>query len=135
MGITIGGKDWDELLVEIKKSTQWHNGNGAPSSSVGEINDYYLDMVTGDVYKKSEEEIWEYQGNIRGPAGSGASTYVHEQIAPATIWDITHNLGRYPDVTIVDSAGMVVFGDVQYLSENAICVIFTAAFSGKAYLS
>src|SRR5690606_13446081 len=33
-------------------ATVWRSGSGAPQNSQGEENDYYLDVVTGDVYQK-----------------------------------------------------------------------------------
>lgn len=61
--------------------------------------------------------------------------YVHNQISSSDTWAITHNLGFYPAVTIVDSGGHVVIGDVTYVSANALTVSFNATFGGKAYLS
>jgi len=66
----------------------------------------------------------------------GAKTgYVHIQIAAATTWDITHNLDKHPSVTVVDTGGNVVVGDVEYLTTSHIRVHFSAEFSGKAYLN
>ena len=48
---------------------------------------------------------------------------------------ITHALGGKPQVTIVDSADTLVFGEVQYNSNTVVTVTFSAAFSGKAYLT
>jgi len=64
-----------------------------------------------------------------------ASTYTHNQISPISTWTITHNLSRFPSVTIVDSGGNVVNGDIQYISENQIKISFSAAFAGKAYIN
>ena len=64
-----------------------------------------------------------------------ASDYVHNQIASASTWTITHNLGYYPSVTVVDSSNNVVVGDVTYISDNVVTVSFNATFGGKAYLS
>jgi hypothetical protein len=50
-------------------------------------------------------------------------------------WLITHTLGGKPQVTIVDSADTHVFGEVQYIDNTQISVTFSAAFSGKAYLT
>lgn len=63
------------------------------------------------------------------------SRYVHNQPSPASTWNITHNLKMYPSVTIVDSSGTHVMGEVTYDSLNTAIVSFTSAFSGKAYLS
>jgi hypothetical protein len=62
-------------------------------------------------------------------------SYTHEQTSASEVWDITHNLRKYPSVTVVDSAESVVFGDVEYLTVNTARVTFTGAFSGRAYLN
>ena len=72
-----------------------------------------------------------------GIGGSSANTrrYVFEQGSASATWEITHTLGGFPSVTIVDSANTHVFGEVQYNSNTQITVLFSAAFSGKAYLT
>ena len=62
-------------------------------------------------------------------------TYVFEQTVASAEWDITHNLGKRPSVTIVDSAGTVVVGDIRYLSDDRVILSFAGAFSGTAYLN
>jgi hypothetical protein len=57
------------------------------------------------------------------------------QATAAATWVITHALGGKPQVTIVDSADTHVFGEVQYNSNTQVTVTFSAAFSGKAYLT
>lgn len=63
------------------------------------------------------------------------SGYTHEQMTPAATWTIAHGLGRFPSVTIVDSGGSVVTGQVTYTDANTVTAVFSAAFAGKAYLS
>jgi len=43
---------------------------------------------------------------------------------------VTHNLNKQPAVTVIDSAGDEVIGDVNYVSNNVVVVSFTSAFSG-----
>lgn len=74
------------------------------------------------------------QGDPGAPGLSGAS-YVHTQSMPDADWSIAHNLGRYPSVTVVDSAGTVVFGNVEYISVNLVIVHFNGAFGGAAFLN
>ena len=62
-------------------------------------------------------------------------SYTFTQARAATQWEIAHNLGKYPSVTIVDSAGTQLVGEVTYTDENNVVISFTAAFSGKAYLN
>jgi len=64
----------------------------------------------------------------------GAS-YTHNQITSSTTWTITHNLGFFPAVSVVDSGGNHVIGDVTYVSQNVVTVSFNSSFGGKAYLS
>lgn len=64
-----------------------------------------------------------------------ARRHVHTQSTASAEWVITHTLGGRPSVTIVDSAGTVVIGEVQYDSNTQITASFTAAFSGYAYLT
>ena len=44
-------------------------------------------------------------------------------------------IGERPAVTVVDSAGTVVIGEVDYLDDNTVRLTFCAAFSGTAYFN
>lgn len=73
---------------------------------------------------------------VRASAGAGNTRrHEHTQGQASTTWVITHTLGGKPSVTIVDSADTYVVGDVIYNSTAQITVNFSAAFSGKAYLT
>tara|TARA_B110000908_G_scaffold171894_1_gene236426 strand:+ start:1202 stop:1744 length:543 start_codon:yes stop_codon:yes gene_type:complete len=66
-------------------------------------------------------------------ADSGTYTQCFEV---ATVkWTITHNLGKFPSVTVVDLDNNVVIGDVDYLSTNIIQITFSIPFSGCAFLN
>lgn len=58
-----------------------------------------------------------------------------EQLSPSNEWRIEHPLNKFPSVTIIDSGGSIVIGDVSYVDESNIVVSFQSAFSGKAYLN
>jgi len=66
---------------------------------------------------------------------SYVDTYVHYENTPNIEWSITHNMNKYPSVTVVDSAGSIVEGAVDYLSLNSCRITFCGAFSGKAYFN
>lgn len=61
--------------------------------------------------------------------------YVHTQSSPSSSWSINHNLGKYPSVTIVDTAGSEVEGNVTHTGPNGLTITFTAPFSGKAFIN
>lgn len=69
----------------------------------------------------------------KGDAGDGTYT-LFSQDAPASIWTITHTLGRYPDVTILDSTGRVVWADVEYPSVSQVTITFASPQIGKVIL-
>lgn len=71
----------------------------------------------------------------KGVDGTGSSFYDHDQAVASTTWSITHNLGYFPSVSVVDSAGTLWEGDVQYVDSNNVIVTFGAPFAGHAYLS
>jgi len=51
------------------------------------------------------------------------------------VWAITHNLGKNPSVSVADSAGSWVVGEVEYLNNNELTITFNSSFSGVAYLN
>lgn len=61
--------------------------------------------------------------------------YHHVQGLSSTEWVIRHNLGWYPNVTTLDSAGSVSHGELVHDSKNQLRVTFSAPISGNAYLS
>jgi hypothetical protein len=65
----------------------------------------------------------------------GRVSYEHMQGAANSSWSITHNLGFKPNVTVIDSAGNIVEGEIAYTNSNSLTVSFQSAFSGNAYLS
>ena len=74
-----------------------------------------------------------------GPAGadgqgSANTTVVHDQSSANATWTITHNLGRYPAIDIIDSAGNHVIGDIKHNSINQLVATFDNAFAGKAII-
>jgi hypothetical protein len=62
-------------------------------------------------------------------------SFVHNQSVSASTWTISHNLGFFPSVSVVDNGGNMVIGDVSYITENQVSISFSASFGGKAYFS
>lgn len=73
--------------------------------------------------------------NVRFGGTGGDLNYVHTQREPESNWLVKHNLGKFPSVTVVDSAENIVIGDVQYIDNMTVLLTFEAAFSGKAYFN
>jgi hypothetical protein len=62
-------------------------------------------------------------------------TFVFEQGVASDTWFIKHNLGKYPSVSLVDSAGTQFDADVEYNDENTCTVRMNGATTGKAFLN
>ena len=62
-------------------------------------------------------------------------TFVYTQAVSSDVWEIKHNLDKYPAVTVVDSGNSVVVGEIVYIDKNNIRITFASAFSGKAYFN
>lgn len=62
-------------------------------------------------------------------------TFVFNQAVPATVWNITHNLGKFPSVSVVNSNNLLINGEITYIDDNNLTCNFSAGFAGKAYLN
>ena len=67
------------------------------------------------------------------------STGVYPFVAGANPFIITINhpgtWGNYPSVTVIDGSGIVVIGEVTYITITQLTLTFSATFSGTAYLN
>ena len=62
-------------------------------------------------------------------------SHIHTQTVSSSTWSITHNLNKYPSVSVVDSSNEEVIGEVQHINPNSLTVKFSAPFSGKAFVN
>lgn len=76
---------------------------------------------------------WQLITNIKGPAGSSSGDiFEHDQTTPLQDWTVNHNLGRYPELTIIGDDGNQVITDVEHVSVNTAIVHFATLTTGKA---
>jgi len=68
-------------------------------------------------------------------AGEGDLHFTYVQGVAATTWNIQHNLGKFPSITVIDTANTVVTGEYTYDDINNVTLTFSAGFAGKAYLN
>ena len=103
---------------------------GDPSDSLGSAGDFYIDTSAGKLWGPKGNTSWDSD-----PLPLIPKRFVHTQATTASSWTISHTLDGFPSVTVVDSAGTVVIGEVSYNSTSSVTVSFESAFSGKAYLT
>jgi hypothetical protein len=114
-------------MIEIEKT----------KIEIVEIDPNNVNVIRVPVKEVVEVGVVGPQGPAGAPgvSGAAAASYVHDQTVPAATWVVEHDLGMYPNVTVVDSAGSLIEGDVTYDNNNQITLNFSGAFSGKAYIS
>lgn len=85
-------------------------------------------------YVTTEDEIYKYTSDGWRKL---ELYYVYNFSNQNSSFTITHNLGKYPSVTIVDSDKYKIYGDIKYLNENQIEITFSTPtnISGVVYLN
>jgi hypothetical protein len=76
-------------------------------------------------------------GHVVGPPGqSGVDSAKSFTFAtPSTVWTCTHNLGkRLVDVSLADTAGNEIIGDILYVDNNTLTVTWYFATAGTALI-
>src|SRR2546421_2844165 len=66
---------------------------------------------------------------LPGPGGSDKN-FTHAFTSASSV-NVPHNLGKYPAVTVMDSAGDECEGAVDHIDINNLTVTFSAPFSGE----
>lgn len=97
-------------------------------------NGYELDELHNvKIASPSNGQVLTYENGLwENKANSGDKNYSHVQGSPSSSWSITHSLNKYPAITVFDSSGNEVEGDVVYSNLNQVVLTFSAAFAGTA---
>lgn len=90
-------------------------------------------VVVGDT--SADLYIIQPDQTLKVAGGDGDKEFVFTQSVASATWEIQHDMNKYPAVTVVDTGGNVVVGEVVYNDQDKITITFSAAFSGKAYLN
>lgn len=109
---------WDSSVVDVLEPLFYNIGLTYVSGAGSLVEDqgYFISLLGYD-----------------SSASSGDKNFVFTQAAALSTWVVTHNLGKYCAVSVVDTAGEVVYGNVEYNSINQVTLTFSAAFSGEAF--
>jgi len=68
-------------------------------------------------------------------SGAQDKSHTHTQNVSSANWVITHNLNKFPTVTVKLSTGVIGTAAVTYQSENQLTVSLSGANTGTAYLN
>ena len=61
--------------------------------------------------------------------------HVHDQQLASDRWVIDHELDKFPSVSVMDTGGNLIMGDVEYVSRSRLIIHYNFAFSGTAALN
>jgi len=71
---------------------------------------------------------------ISAPSSGNDKNFTYDFTSQAS-FTVTHNLAKYPSVTVFDSAWEQVEGSIDYLDINSVKIDFSAPFSGVLTLN
>ena len=90
------------------------------------------DAIAG-VTLGTTDELSEGVSNLYFTVGRVSFEHIQDEVS--NTWLVVHNLGFKPNVTVQDSAGSIYEGEISYTNSDSLTISFSAAFSGKAFLS
>jgi len=129
--------DSDILITQADDVNEWaiYRWNASSQDPIEE--DFYnitVTFIAGNGGLEKDEDYFisllQYQANQQGD-----KNFVYTQNVASSTWVINHNLNKYGSVSIVDSGGTIVNGNVEYNSLDQVTVTFNSAFAGKAFVN
>jgi hypothetical protein len=125
----------DVLVTQCADITQWAIYEW---DSVTEVPNEKLFSNIGLSYRSGAGGLIndeDYFISLLSYAGTGDLSFTYVQGVASTTWNIEHNLGKFPSITVIDTANTVVTGEYTYDDINNVTLTFSAGFAGKAYLN
>ncbi len=127
-------EDNDGLTTNLKNVTDGLGTLTPLAISQTEVNISVDVQATGfSISGGTNDQYLMADGSVNSDGGD--KHYVHNQTSASNSWDVTHNLGKFSSVTVVDSSYNRIEGEVIYNDINSLTINFTASFSGKAYIN
>jgi hypothetical protein len=127
------------LVVGSTLTEYWFKDGITDSDLIAKSGGGSISVEDSGTEIKSDADVINFTGNIKASLVSGvvnvtSDTFTHSN-GTNTVWSITHNLGKYPSVTVISSAGEEIFGELTFTNANAIQLTFSEAIAGTAYLN
>ena len=121
------------LIVDVDDQDNYAIYESGVVTQDGNSDFYDISLTTPTKYNGSftNEKIYA----IISIGGVADKTYIHTQGSASTTWNVSHSLGKFPSVTVVDVNNVQGYGVVTHTDENNLTVTFPAGSpaAGKAY--
>lgn len=128
------GDGRDIELSVVEGYICWRRVGDAKWRQLVPLSDLKGDKPEKGVDYFTPEDIDYIASILEGTLGQDKS-YIHTQPSASAEWFINHGLNKMPSVTVKDSAGNTVIGDIEYIDSDNLKIKFSGAFSGRAYLN
>lgn len=73
--ITFSDGTFTSVELPRPQSSVWHSGGSAPTSELGKVGDFYINMTNGYIYEKIGDTNWRYLFSIKGTGASEEVEY------------------------------------------------------------
>ena len=121
------------LIVDVEDQDNYAIYNSGAVTQDGSSDFYDISLTAPTKYNGSftNEKIYA----IISIGGGTDKTYIHNQGSASTTWNVSHSLGKFPSVTVVDINNVQGYGVVTHTDDNNLTVTFPAGSpaAGKAY--
>ena len=110
-----------------------------PKSGYESLGVYTVAEFKGGILSNFEGKKYAFVGGLTDDNFIALSrndkNYHHIQLAPSRVWEVMHNLNKYPSVTITDIDGNEYESEVRHINTNNLLLTFSVAFAGFADLN
>jgi len=122
------------ILISDQKNISTFGHFTITNYTVNTVGIYTLNLVNiGGNGNLAEGLLYDFA--VFSLSSQGSSTFKFTQGVPSAVWNINHNLGKFPSISVVDTGETVVAGEYTYIDNNNVTLNFSVAFPGKAYLN
>tara|TARA_R110000764_G_C10882879_1_gene369311 strand:+ start:21 stop:743 length:723 start_codon:yes stop_codon:yes gene_type:complete len=92
--------------------------------------DIGLTFVTGNGTLKKNQDYFISLLQYDTASSVGDKNFT-ETVSLSTTWTVNHNLNKYPAVSILDTAGTEVYGQIDYVSLTQVVITFVLPVAGR----
>ena len=124
-----------DILISEQKNISSFGHYTVDSYTQAAVGYYNMQVTYNGGQGQMTSDLFYDVSNFILASGAGDKTFTFTQGAPATVWNVQHDLEKFPSVSVINNNDIIVNGQVEYIDNNNLTITFSAAFTGKAYLN
>lgn len=125
------------LIVDVEDQDNYAIYNSGTVTQDGSSDFYDISLTTPTKFNGSFTNEKFYAIISIGGGADKNKTFddYFEQAQAANPWVVTHGLGKFPSVTVVNRNNVEVQAEVTHNNDNQVTITFSGATAGKAYFN